>query len=356
MPSYLEDLPKDMFLLICSFLECEDCRKLIFVCTKFRKLLDEYERPNGLVSTINHGEEVDFMVVSSNKKMVAVISHNLIKIWSLETEKCLFYRRSMVNNITAMSFFDKDKKIVFTLSNKYCTNILEYWDIKKRKFLDKTELNELIGIITAIYILPKLEIVISKDEYAFYIWKSDTGNVDKYITSDRIIDIILSPDKNRIITLLRSGRISVWIPQISTPLHSYPPFDHFYPFFEPRELFNLSHRNIYVSFLNNYTIAHASSEIVIFNSNMQRVMSFSREDEINGILPISNGKEIVTAYTNGMLRIWSVKTGKCLFKIRTYQQQKCLTLISNQTNDKKIITALFNGTLNIWNLNCKFHK
>jgi WD40 repeat protein len=59
-----------------------------------------------------------------------------------------------------------------------------------------------------------------------------------------------------------------------------------------------------------------------------------------------DGKYLVAGHADGGLRVWDVKTGKCLVVIRAHE--KCITSVAVSPDSKQVTTGSLSGRAKLW--------
>lgn len=374
MSNHLENLPREIFLQICSFLECKDCCGLKLACKKFLNLLDEIgEKPINpetltIHTNINHNKNHRDKIVgiSSDGKKFALryrtCDGHILKIFNIDTSEVKKIGRNLFGHIEGLYFFDNDTKIILFLIAK-----IEIWDIIK--------INKLwSSIFKCTHFDNERCISLSSNEEKIVFLCKIYGhndpikilNLKNYELSDVIKTRQIPPN---IISLSSNGK--------------YMAIDVLMAQGYRIQIMNLETKEKYISCTNSssqildivfflddkkimvaYDSKDANLKIWDLETNTCRMVLQGHTDIVNKIL-LSGERRVITASLDQTIKIWSTinsKRSRCLFTLNIEQKNYILPKILSQedNNYEKIIYVYLNKDgmfdIKIWKIPiCKLH-
>lgn len=366
MSSHLEDLPREIFLWICSFLNCKDCKILKQVCKRFLNLLNDIGEglfnPELILS--NKGHIVISISADGNK-----IAYDCGLDWidDRKTVIKIFDNKTGKNSVILVGtdrilmayFFDDDKKIIILFS--YC---IEIWDIDEAKriwyyFSSLSSIThresclsqnkEKIAIVFSYfsckdYFIEILDLKNCKYEI------SDTILMGKKIptsivfsSSGKYIAIAMEGYENKIVNLETEEKYIVCDENKST-------------------IFDM----VFFSADKKLIIAngHKTDNLKIWNlekNNCQMILK-GHKDTVKGIALFSNERKAISASLDKTLKIWDIINGNCLFTIDIEMKIYNFLRVASKkdANYEKIIYTFWNNNeifeINTWKIAiCRLH-
>lgn len=362
MPSYLENLPNEIILLIFSFLNCKDCAILKQVCKKFSNLLNDIcEKPINPELILNKTDRIVIGISSDGNKIAYDYSPHMnddqkktIKIFDNKTGKCIILTDS-IDRIFIAYFFDNDKKIIILFSY-----FIEIWDIDEAK--------KIWWYSPSLSSIPYGESCLSRNKEKIAIAFFYMGCGDRFIEildlkKYEISDTISMGKKNPTSMVFSSNGkcIAIAIEGYENKIINLETNER-YTICNKSTIFDM----VFFSSDKKLIIANGDKidnlEIWNLEKNNIEITLKGHKDVVKGIALFSNERKVISASLDKTLKIWDIMDGSCFFtidiEIKIY---KFLRVVSEKdTNYEKIICIFWNSTerfeINTWKIStCRLH-
>jgi WD40 repeat protein/uncharacterized CHY-type Zn-finger protein len=315
----------------------EEYEKLLAVCEELGTVKKGIVIGNAMVLKGHSGSVLDVAITPNGEKFVSSSADNTLKVWDLETGRCIRTLKGHFAKVNGVSITPDGKRVISGSSD----GAVKVWDIESGKCVTNFEGHH--GWVHGVTITPDGKHVVSGSaDRTIKVWDLESGDcISNFKGHTGIICIwavAVTPSGSRIVTGSVDNTLKVW--DIKSG----------------QCIFTLEDHTDTV-----YGVAVTPDGKQVISGSGDRTLKVwdlktgdciatfeGHTESVGGVVVTPDGKWVISGSADKLIKIWNIETGKC---IATFSGHTNLVYGLALTPDgKQVVSGSADKTLRVWNL------